>query len=66
MAIAAFQTQVGKGVFVPDDCYAFWANDTHFDPQLSVWLYPQPPEATKVALFAVPPSSGIIPPTSSS
>lgn len=64
MAIAPFQEQLAKGIFAREDVSVFWSNDTHFDPTLSAWDNPQPADATRVVMFANPPQSGIIPPSS--
>jgi hypothetical protein len=57
LAADPFLERVAKGIFQPDEVMGFWASDTHYDPDSSVWVSPRPPEATKVVLIAIPTSS---------
>lgn len=51
MAAEAFMQAASASVFTPEDVVAFWASDTHYDPSSSAFQVPQPPLATRVAIF---------------
>lgn len=51
MTVDAFVKPFHAGVFLQSEVAAFWGNDTHYDPLMSVFTIPQPPVATKVAIL---------------